>query len=121
MTKSAIDKAYDPTPIFVAVLTREGLPAPIQEHLFAKPRRWRFDYAWPAQLVALEVEGGVWTQGRHTRGSGFLADVLKYNTAAVLGWRIVRTTPKDLLGAGTLEMLKSLLPSSSGRRERTEP
>jgi very-short-patch-repair endonuclease len=61
-----------------------------REHRFAQGRRWRFDFAWPAQRVALEVEGGAWTGGRHTRGAGFLADLEKYNRAALDGWRVIR-------------------------------
>jgi hypothetical protein len=44
-----------------AVLRAVGLPVPIREHRFAPPRRWRFDYAWPAHRLALEIEGGTWT------------------------------------------------------------
>lgn len=51
-----------------------GLSAPEPEHRFHESRRWRFDYAWPEHRVALEVEGGVWTRGRHTRPSIELGD-----------------------------------------------
>ena len=56
---------------FTAVLLAVGLAAPIREHRFAPPRRWRFDYAWPDRRLALEVEGGTWTGGRHVRGRGY--------------------------------------------------
>lgn len=68
------------------------LPEPAREHRFAPPRRWRFDFAWPDRLIAVEIEGGVWTGGRHTRGSGFEADAQKYNTAALMGWKVFRFT-----------------------------
>jgi len=73
-----------------------GLPEPEFEFRFHPHRKWRFDCAWPHKLVALEVEGGIWTQGRHTRGAGFLADMEKYNAAVLLGWRVLRTTPDKL-------------------------
>ena len=84
-----------------------GLPVPVAEFRFALPRRWRFDYAWPDYLVALEIEGGVWTGGRHVRPSGFLGDMLKYNCAAVLGWRVLRCTPQTL--AQVLEQVKEAI------------
>ena len=65
---------------------------PEREHRFAPGRRWRFDFAWPKERVAVEVEGGVWTRGRHTRGSGFVGDLEKYNAAALLGWIVIRVT-----------------------------
>lgn len=68
------------------------------EHKFHPERRWRFDYACKALMLAIEVEGGAWTKGRHTRGSGFIADLAKYNAAAVLGWRLLRYTPEQFDG-----------------------
>lgn len=73
-----------------------GLPEPTREYRFAPPRRWRFDFAWVEQKIALEVEGGIWTKGRHTRGKGFLGDMAKYNEAVLMGWRLLRCTPKNI-------------------------
>lgn len=78
----------------------------VREHRFAPPRQWRFDYAIPDHRIALEVEGGVWTKGRHTRPRGFLGDIEKYNRATLMGWRVFRCTPKTLLTAATLDMLR---------------
>lgn len=86
-----------------------NLPEPVKELRFSPPRRWRFDYAWEAGKVALEVEGGVWTGGRHTRGKGFLADMEKYNTATVMGWRVLRVTPDQLKRREHLPLLIILL------------
>jgi very-short-patch-repair endonuclease len=61
------------------------------EYHFHPTRKWRFDAAFPSAKVALEIEGGVWQYGRHNRASGFLKDMEKYNEAAALGWRVIRT------------------------------
>lgn len=58
------------------------------------------------------MEGGVWTNGRHTRGAGFLADVSKYNRAAVLGWRLLRCTPKGLHDLQTISQLAAALTTT---------
>lgn len=84
----------------------------VKEHRFYKPRRWRFDYALPAYKIAVEVEGGVWTGGRHIRPKGFLGDIEKYNTAALLGWRVFRTTPDKLMSNDTLLLLKNAISGS---------
>jgi hypothetical protein len=81
----------------------------VKEYKFHPERRWRFDYAIPAYKIALEVEGGVWTQGRHTRPQGFLGDIEKYNTATLMGWRVFRTTPTDLYRTATVNLLKSAI------------
>ena len=76
-------------PFFLAA----GLPEPQTEYQFSD-RGWRFDYAWPAFLVAFEREGGDLQRGqsRHTSFKGYQADIIKYNTAALLGWLIIRAT-----------------------------
>ena len=65
----------------------------VAEHKFHPVRRWRFDFAAPAAMVAIEIEGGVWTRGRHSRGVGMVADMQKYNSAAAIGWSVIRVTP----------------------------
>lgn len=82
---------------------------PTPEYRFDSERRWRFDYAWPDFKVAVEQEGAVWVQGRHTRGSGFVKDMEKYNRAAELGWRVLRYQPKDLLKTATLAQIKTTI------------
>ena len=104
-----IKREFDRAEVFLRALEVRGLPRPEREWKFETKRRWRFDYAWPLQMIALEVEGGVWTGGRHTRGAGFLKDVEKYNRAAVLGWRLLRVTPDKLVSFGTFEMLREIL------------
>lgn len=74
----------------------DGLPMPTPEYRFHDTRKWRFDYCWPDHKLALEIEGGVWTRGRHTRPSGFLKDMAKYNAAARLGYRVFRCTPTQI-------------------------
>ena len=74
------------------------LPEPVPEYQFHPTRKWRFDYAWPLHMLALEVEGGIWTQGRHTRGAGALKDMEKYSEAAILGWRLLYVTPDQARG-----------------------
>ena len=75
---------------------QSGLPEPHYEYVFAPPRKWRFDVAFPSALLAIEVQGGIWTHGRHTRGAALLKEHEKLNRAAELGWRIVYLTPQTI-------------------------
>lgn len=61
-----------------------------REYRFAPPRRWRFDFAWPLERVAVEIEGGIWTGGRHVSVKGFVSDCDKYNAAVLDGWAVLR-------------------------------
>ena len=69
-----------------------------EEVRFHPTRRWRFDFAHEATLVAIEVEGGTWVGGRHTRPAGFHKDCEKYNAANLLGWTVFRLTPQMIKG-----------------------
>ena len=91
-----------------------------KEWKFHPVRKWRFDYAFPDFKVALEVEGGVFTGGRHTRSLGFMKDIEKYNTAAMLGWTVVRTVPDELYTGKTLTMLKLLIDARKIRDEKIQ-
>ena len=72
------------------------LPAPEREYRFHPTRRWRFDFAWPEVKVAVEIHGGIWSGGRHTRGKGLAKDCEKHNAATKLGWRVLYYTSKDM-------------------------
>ena len=67
-------------------------PPLVEEHRFHPERRWRFDFAEPSVKVAVEIEGGIWSGGRHTRGTGYRGDCEKYNEATFSGWRVFRLT-----------------------------
>lgn len=81
---------------FWLLLIANGLHRTFQkEYKFHPTRKWRFDFADPDNKVAVEIDGGVFSGGRHTRGSGFRADCEKINAAAVLGWRVLRYVDKS--------------------------
>ena len=79
------------------------------EHSFYPGRRWRIDFAIVDLKIGIEIEGGVFSGGRHTRGAGFVADIEKYNSAATLGWVILRFTPQDLNKITTFETVKKVV------------
>jgi very-short-patch-repair endonuclease len=86
------------------------VPQPVTEYRFHPTRKWRFDFCWPEKSLALEVDGGGFVQGRHSRGAGMEKDCEKMNEAAVLGWTVLRCTPKHVRDgralAWVVEMLK---------------
>ncbi len=89
-------KAKEPVgdSMFPSLCVAAGLSRPVPEYRFHPTRKWRFDWAWPDFKIALEIEGGVWTGGRHIRGSGFVKDIEKYNEAAIANWKVIRVTTK---------------------------
>ena len=79
-------------------------PGVVPEFSFHPERRWRFDYAFPDKMVALEIEGGTWAKSRHTTGKGYREDCIKYSEAAILGWVVIRATT-DMVKDGTVYLL----------------
>lgn len=85
------------------------LPIPEREFRFHATRRWRSDFGWPLHMLLVEVEGGTWTGGRHTRGRGFADDCIKYNTAAIEGWKVLRFTSDQIKNGSALVMIETAI------------
>ena len=103
---------------FLLWMRHERIALPLQELRFAPPREWRFDFAWPGHLVAVEIEGLTRKDGggRHQRVEGFVADAEKYEAALRLGWRVYRvpgqwvaTPTRYMFREETLATIKQLL------------
>lgn len=79
----------------------------VREYKFHPTRKWRADFKVGLTLL-VEVEGGVWSFGRHTRGKGFENDCEKYAAALMLGFRVLRITPKHIDNGQALDWIKAL-------------
>ena len=65
------------------------------EYRFHPTRKWRLDW-FHESGVGVEIEGGIWTKGRHTRGKGFLADIEKYNALSEGGILLFRVPANEI-------------------------
>lgn len=99
-------------------LERAGLPVPDQQFRFCPTRRWRADFAYPSDRLLIEVDGGIYSGGRHTRGSGFEADCEKTSTAAAMGYRVIRVTRRMIEdGRAAALIQQALLPARDAGEE----
>lgn len=85
-----------------------GVTGWVREHRFCE-RRFRFDLAFPAKLLAVECDGGIWNGGRHVRGRGVLSDCEKASLAAILGWRMIRVTPQHVKSGEAIQWIEKAL------------
>lgn len=97
-------------------LRQTGATGWVRELQFDEARRWRFDFAWPDVSLAVEVEGGTWSAGRHSRGSGFEADCTKYAEAVIRGWSVIRVTTDMVDDGRAIALIGRALWSISQRR-----
>lgn len=93
-----------------------GLPEPALEATFAPGRRWRWDLSWPDYRVAVEIQGGVWTGGRHTRGKGYTNDCAKLCQGQLLGWLVLWVTTDQVRSGEALATVERALALRGWRR-----
>ena len=108
----ADDRGSEPERALAQELLWLKLPAPVREHRFSSFRRWRFDFAWPEYMLAVEVEGGHWVGGHG--GERFDQDCEKYNTATTMGWRILRVTPAQVTSGEAIGWIIACLAQRGG-------
>jgi very-short-patch-repair endonuclease len=80
----------------------------VTEYKFEASRKWKTDYYFPTACLALEIEGGAFTGGRHTSGTGFIKDIEKYNALTMKGIKLLRCTPNQLLHTNTINNILTL-------------
>ena len=90
---------------------------PKTEYKFHPTRKWRADFAFPEQRVLVEFEGGVYSQGRHTRGRGFEKDCEKYNSAALMGYHVFRFTAGMVKDGSAVHIIERAV--ENGRQVKT--
>ena len=87
-----------------------GMGRNIRERLInAGLRDWRFDFAYPEIMLAIECEGGIFSGGRHTRGKGYEEDLFKYNAAMMLGWDVCRFSGGMVKSGNAVDFIKQVL------------
>lgn len=120
-TKTAQTRTAKPKPrrvsegeeMFALQVLVAHLPEPEREFRFHATRRWRADFAFPERMLLVEIEGGVFSFGRHSRGSGFEKDAEKYNAAALLGYRVLRFTTGMVKDGSAIETLRQVLANDT--------
>ena len=60
-------------------------------------------------MLAIEVEGGIWTNGAHSRGKHYNSDCDKYNNATLMGWSVLRFTETHVKNGEALKMIETVL------------
>lgn len=80
-----------------------------QEYKFHPERKWRADFLITGTKILIEVEGGIWSGGRHTRGKGYIGDMEKYNSAAMMGFTVLRFSTEQVKSGMALKQIELLI------------
>lgn len=99
------------------------LPTPETQHLAVPGRKFRADFAWPAQRVILEVHGAFGAGGHaggHRGIAGWRRDLEKLSLCAAHGWRVVCADSKHVKSGEALEWVKAALAYSPASESHEE-
>jgi very-short-patch-repair endonuclease len=80
-----------------------------QEYKFHPIRKWRADFHIMGKKILVEVEGGVWNGGRHTRGKGYIGDMEKYNAAVVMGYQVLRFSTDQVKSGLAVRQIETMV------------
>ncbi|RCU24321.1 DUF559 domain-containing protein [Acinetobacter baumannii] len=80
-----------------------------QEFRFHPERKWRADFLITGTKILIEVEGGIWSGGRHTRGKGYIGDMEKYNSAAMMGFTVLRFSTEQVKAGVAIKQIEQLV------------
>lgn len=99
--RAVLDEHYGETAVtdsaferlVVSLLVEAGLPTPILQHEVSfGGRRYRIDLAYPAAMLAIELDGSV-----HLERAVWEADHCRQNALSLAGWRVLRFTWRDYM------------------------
>ncbi|TCB67414.1 DUF559 domain-containing protein [Acinetobacter sp. ANC 4216] len=80
-----------------------------QEYQFHPKRKWRADFHLVGKKILVEVEGGIWSGGRHTRGKGYIGDMEKYNAATMMGYQVIRFSTEQVKSGLAVQQIEKMV------------
>ena len=80
-----------------------------REFKFHPERKWKADFHITGKHILVEVEGGIWSGGRHTRAKGYLGDLEKYNTATMMGYQVIRFSTEQVKSGLAVQQIEKMV------------
>ncbi len=70
---------------------------------------WEFDFAFLEFDVLVEIDGGIWIGGAHSHPVDVTRNMTKQNDATLLGFSILRFTPREVKTGHAVAFTQKLL------------
>lgn len=80
-----------------------------QEFKFHPKRKWKADFHLVGKMILVEVEGGIWSGGRHTRAKGYIGDMEKYNAATMMGYQVIRFSTEQVKSGLAVQQIEKMV------------
>ena len=95
--------------LFAFQLDSAGLTGYVREYQAIPGRKFRFDFAFLRERLLVEINGGTFNGGAHSRGVGLNRDYEKGNLAVVNNWRVLSFDTKQVKSGAALEVVEKLI------------
>jgi len=99
--------------LFAFQLDAAGLTGYVREYQAIPGRKFRFDFAFLRERLLVEINGGTYNGGAHSRGVGLNRDYEKGNLAVIHGWRLLSFDTKQVKSGAALEVVEQLINNQS--------
>src|SRR5690606_18149941 len=80
-----------------------------QEVKFHPERKWNAAFHLVGKKILVEVEGGIWSGDRHTRGKGYIGDMEKYNAATMMGFQVIRFSTDQVKSGLAIQQIEKMV------------
>lgn len=104
---------------FTFLLKIENLPMPLRQYKFYPTRKWRCDFMYVQEKIAVEIEGGLFMKGQgkftgagHSHPIHIMRDIEKYNYLALMGYRLFRFGKKEINNGDAISMISRALENA---------
>jgi len=100
--------------LFASQLDAVGLGGYVREYQAIPGRRFRFDFCWVKERLAVEIQGGTYSRGAHVRPLGVRRDYEKGNLAVKHGWRVLQFDADMVKSGQALDFTEKMLRGDNG-------
>ena len=104
---------------FAMQLDAVGLDGYVREYQAIPGRKFRYDFAfvsgkWQGKNLLIEINGGTFTRGGHSTGTGIRRDYTKQNLCQIAGYKLL-TFDADMVKSGqALDFTEKMLRGDNG-------
>jgi very-short-patch-repair endonuclease len=98
--------------LFAFQLDSAGLTQYVREYQAIPGRKFRFDFCFRKERLLIEINGGTYSKGAHSTGTGIARDYEKGNLAVQHGWKVLQFDTKMVKSGVGLQTTEQLINQS---------
>jgi very-short-patch-repair endonuclease len=94
---------------FAFQLDAAGLTGYVREYQAIPGRKFRFDFCFREARLLIEINGGTYSKGAHSTGTGIARDYEKNNLAQIGGWRVLSFDTKMVKSGEAVDFTEQII------------